>query len=305
MSASIWLRAVRAPSLTATFAPSLATLLLGLAQGWVIRPWLAVCAVFGVLMVQIGVNLMNDIEDDRREIDRPGTLGGSGVLQDGTLSAAALRKVAYLAFGLGLLLGLPTIVAEPWLLVLVAASACGAWGYSSGVGLKYRALGDVAVLLLCGPVLTVGFAIAAFGRFDVLVVALGLALGLAAVGILHTNNLQDMDNDRGRGARTVALALGVTNSTRYLVAVYGLALLVWPVAVLAAGLHPLAAVIPLVAVVPVVGLVRRLVVAVVDPRGASVGLASPELALVRVDAAKVHLALGSLVSLGLVAALIL
>ena len=52
---------------------------------------------------------------------------------------------------------------EPALLGVVAIAALGAWGYSSGPGLKYRALGDLAVVLLCGPVLTVGFALAAFG----------------------------------------------------------------------------------------------------------------------------------------------
>lgn len=299
-----WLRAIRAPSLTATFAPSLATMLLGLAQGWHLEPWLALLAVLGVVAVQIGVNLMNDVEDDDREIDRPGTLGGSGVIQDGSLSRESVRRGALIAFGAGLLLGLPTIIFEPAILAVVAVAAFGSWGYSNGVGLKYKALGDVAVLALCGPVLTIGFSLAAFGTFDGLVVALGVALGLAAVGILHANNLQDMDNDRSRGIQTLALKLGVVGATRYLVAVYALALVVWPAAALVAGLNPIAALVPLVAAAPIYGLVKRLVTAANDPRGASVGLAAPELALVRIDAAKVHLALGALMSLGLVIALV-
>lgn len=299
-----WLRAIRAPSLTATFAPSLATLLLGLAQGWVLDPWLALLAVLGVVAVQIGVNLMNDVEDDEREIDRPGTLGGSGVIQDGSLSRDAVRRGALIAFGVGAALGLPTIIAEPAILAVVAVAAFGSWGYSNGVGLKYKALGDVAVLALCGPVLTIGFSLAAFGTFDGLVIALGMALGLAAVGILHANNLQDMDNDRSRGIQTLALKLGVVGATRYLVAVYALALVVWPAAALLAGLSPVPALVPLIAVAPIAGLVKRLVMATRDPRGASIGLAAPELALVRIDAAKVHLALGALVSLGLVISLL-
>lgn len=304
ITASTWVRAVRAPSLSATFAPSLATFLLGLAQGWVVRPWLALCAVLGVLMVQIGVNLMNDVEDDRRQIDRPGTLGGSGVIQDGTISPAMLKRAALMAFGMGMLLGLPPLFAEPTLLIIVAIAAFGSWGYSSGVGLKYKALGDVAVLLLCGPVLTIGFSLAAFGTFDTVVISLGLALGLAAVGILHTNNFQDMDNDKSRGVFTLALALGVAGSTRYLVGVYVLALILWPATVIAAGLHPVTAIVPLLAVVPIAGLIRRLAKAAADPRGASVGLGAPELAMVRVDAAKVHLALGALMSLGLIVSIV-
>lgn len=301
---AVWIRAIRAPSLTATFAPSLATLLLGLALGWDVRPILALCAVFGVLAVQVGVNLMNDVEDDLRAIDRPGTLGGSGVIQDGTLTSGTLRRAAALSFALGFAFGLPTLIAEPWLVVLVAVSAFGAWGYSSGVGLKYRALGDVAVLALCGPVLTVGFSLAAFGQVHALVLTLGLALGFAAVGLLHTNNFQDMDNDQRRGVRTLALALGVAGSRGYLIAVYALALLVWPLTALVGGLHVVAALLPLVAVVPMAQLVLRLMAASNDPRGASVGLAGPELALVRMDAAKVHLMLGALMSIGLLVSII-
>ncbi|MCC6622804.1 MAG: prenyltransferase [Deltaproteobacteria bacterium] len=291
-----WLRAIRAPSLTATFMPSLATLLLGLALGWELRPALALLAVLGVLAVQIGVNLMNDVEDDARRIDAPGALGGSGVIQAGLVSAEAMRRVARAAFALGLALGLPALVAEPALLVVVALAALGAWGYSGGPGLKYRALGDVAVVTLCGPVLTVGFALAAFGAASLEVVALGLAFGFAALGILHVNNLQDMEVDARAGARTVALALGRSGARIYLVVVYALALVAWPVGALVAGLPAVAAILPALAAAPIGALVTRLWRAAAAPGG----LADPRLALVRVDAAKAHLALGALVSLGLV-----
>lgn len=290
-----WLRAIRAPSLTATFAPSLATALAGALLGWSIAPWLALSAALGVLLVQIGVNLLNDVSDFARGIDAPGNLGGSGVLVDRSLTPERLARAAWLAFGLGALLGLPALVAEPSLLWVVALAAFGAWGYSSGPGLKYRALGDLTVLALCGPLLTLGFSLAAFGRADVTIAALGFAFGLAAVGILHVNNLQDMDVDRASGARTVALALGARGSLLYLVAVYALALAVWPVAALAKGLPLPAALVPLVATLPIAALVSRLWRASRLPGG----LQSPALALVRVDAAKAHLALGASIAAGL------
>jgi len=299
-SLPIWLRAVRAPSLTATFMPSLTTLLLGHALGWELRPALALLAALGVLAVQIGVNLMNDVEDDRRHIDVPGTLGGSGVIQAGLVPAETLRRVARGAFAVGLALGLPALVTEPALLGVVAVAALGAWGYSGGPGLKYRALGDLAVVTLCGPVLTVGVALAAFGAASPEVVALGLAFGFAALGILHVNNLQDMEVDARAGARTVALALGRSGARVYLVVVYALALAVWPSAALVAGLPAVAALAPVAAAPPVVALVVRLWRAASTPGG----LADPRLALARVDAAKVHLALGALVALGLVLCLL-
>jgi len=294
-TAALWLRAIRAPSLTATFAPSLATALAGAALGWEIAPWLALSSVFGVLAVQIGVNLMNDVEDFARGIDAPGALGGSGVLTEHLIAPATLRRAAWLAFGLGALLGLPALLAEPSLLGVVAVAALGAWGYSGGPGLKYHALGDLTVVALCGPVLTVGLSLAAFGTADATIALLGLAFGLAAVGILHVNNFQDVDVDRAAGAKTVALALGTRASRLYLAAVYALALVVWPLAALAAALPAPAALVPLVAAAPFAALVARIWRASRAPGG----LQSPALALVRVDAAKAHLALGALIALGL------
>ncbi len=298
-SPALWLRAIRAPSLTATLMPAVATALLGTLLGWAIAPLTALFAGLGVLLVQIGVNLLNDVEDDNRGIDRPGRLGGSGVLQDGSLPPRALAQVAWAAFALGALCGLPALLREPALLGVVAIAALGAWGYSSGPGLKYRALGDLAVVLLCGPVLTVGFALAAFGQASWLVAVLGLAFGFAAVGILHVNNLQDMTIDAAAGARTIALRLGAAGSRGYLVAVYALALVAWPVAAIASGLPLRAALVPLIAIVPIAALVVRLVRASRSDR-----LADPAFALARVDAAKAHLALGALVSVGLALALI-
>lgn len=296
---SLWLRAVRAPSLSATLMPCVAAALLGSLEGGVMAPLRALFAALGVLAVQTGVNLMNDVEDDDRGIDGPGRLGGSGVLQDGSLEAGTLRRVAWLAFGVGGLLGLPALIAEPVLLGVVGLAALGAWGYSAGPGLKYRALGDVAVVLLCGPLLTVGFAVAAFGQASWANVALGLTFGFAAVGILHVNNLQDMGVDAAAGARTVALALGAGGSRVYLVLIYAVALFLWPIAARIAGLPWVVSAAPLLAALPIGRLVRRVVDA--SRRDA---MTEPALALVRVDAAKLHLSLGALVALGFTIALI-
>ncbi len=292
----LWARAVRAPSLSATGAPCVAVLLLGLLQGWSVNPLLAFFSVLGVLAVQISVNLLNDLEDLKRRIDVEGTLGGSGVMQEGLLQPREVQRAAIICLALGILFGLPAVFAQPQLLWLIAFSGVGALGYSHGPALKYRALGDLAVLLLCGPVLTIGFSLAAFGRFDALVLALGMAFGFAAVGILHVNNFQDIDNDKRAGAVTVARLLGVSGSRVYLVSVYALAVSVWPIVASAEGLPLLSVLVPCLGFIPAFWLTRRLWTA---SRQGLEGLGRPELRLVRFDAAKVHLAIGICVSVGL------
>jgi 1,4-dihydroxy-2-naphthoate octaprenyltransferase len=284
-----WLQAIRAISLTATITPCVAVLLLGLHGGASPRWALAATALLGALLLQVGVNLMNDVEDHRRIIDVPGTLGGAGVIQRGWLRPAQVQRAARACLLVGALLGLPTALAEPRLMAGIAALALvGSLGYSGPrVGLKYRGLGDITVLLLCGPALTAGFAAAAFGVVPAEVLLLGGALGLYAVGILHVNNLQDVDADRASGAVTLAQRLGSVGSRVYLVALYGLGLGAWVVAALAAGLPVWLAIAPAaLALVPTAALVREVLT--------GGDLQAPRYALLRIRAAQAHLLFGLL-----------
>ncbi|MFO0750111.1 MAG: prenyltransferase [Myxococcota bacterium] len=201
-SPAVWLSALRAISLTATAAPCLATLLvldlLNLPIAWLPT----VFGLLGAMLLQLGVNLANDVEDHRRLIDLPGGLGGAGVLQKGWLTPRAVKRAALAFFVLGALAGLPALLRAPLPMALVVAVAgLGAVGYSGRrIGLKYRALGDLTVLVLCGPALTLGMGVAASGVLVPALVPLGLCMGLLAVGLLHANNRRDADVDRARAA---------------------------------------------------------------------------------------------------------
>ncbi|MBX9769148.1 MAG: prenyltransferase, partial [Bdellovibrionales bacterium] len=187
-----YFQSLRAISLTATGAPCVAMLLLGHNLGWPIDIWKALAAVLGVLLLQIAVNVLNDIGDHLRLIDLPGTWGGSGVLQNGWLTVKDLRRLAVFAIILGGLLGLFALRDHLQLVggAVICIAALGTIGYSGrALQLKYRALGDITVWLLCGPALTIGFALAAFGEWNEIVIWMGALFGFLACGILHVNNL--------------------------------------------------------------------------------------------------------------------
>lgn len=288
----VWLTAGRTVSLTATASPAIATLLVVSGISW----GTALLALVGVLLLQLGVNLDNDLEDHRRLIDLPGTFGGSGVLQRGWLSPRAFRKATLVLYTLGLAAGIPAFLRAPGPMAIVGVLAVlGGIGYSGRpFGLKYRALGDVAVLLLCGPALTLGMGVAATGVLVPALVPLGLAFGLLAIGILHTNNWQDIDIDRARGARTIAGLLGQRASRAYLVLLYLGAAIAWGVTAILLALPIWAALIPLLAALPTLALLRR-VLGATDPH-------TPTLALLRIEAAQLHLVWGVTFIVALVAA---
>lgn len=295
----VWFTAMRPISLTATLTPCVGTVLLGLALGWTITPWIAILALAGALCLQMSVNLLNDVEDYLRMIDMPGSLGGAGVIQKGWISARQAKSASYLLLGVGALFGVPAFLRDPVTLLWIGLVAViGTFGYSGKpFGLKYRALGDLAVFVMCGPGLTAGMSIAAFGSSSPLVIGLGFYFGLAACGILHVNNFQDIELDRSRGATTLAAVAGAKGSKVLLVAFYAGAYAAWAWAWSRSGLHWAALVGALVSVPLVLKLLSKTL-------GAK-DMNAPGLELVRIEAAQLHLAMGVALCLGLGAALAL
>ncbi len=281
-------RAIRPLSLTATATPCLAALIHGWSQGWKLNPWLAATAVSGAIALQIAINAYNDVEDHMKLIDFPGSPGGSGVIQKGWLTALQMRKLARAALIAGALFGLPSLIARQGLVTWIAAlGAFGVLGYSGKpLGLKYRALGDLAVFLLCGPGLTLGFSLAAFGTTDPGILWIGAYFGFAAAGILHANNLHDIDLDQSRGARTLASVLGFRRAQKLVPMLYLSALAVLALAVQRGDLPYWTLLAPLAAGPSIFLLCRRALKAS--------GPVSPLLSGVRFQAAQAHLILGLL-----------
>ncbi len=290
-----FLIAIRAFSLTATLMPCLAVLASGILAGFLPRTAVAISAIIGALLLQIAVNLLNDISDYVKLIDLPGSPGGSGVFEKGWYSPGEIRRIAQFALALGFLAGVPALVAYPLqILGIGALGTLGAVLYSHDrIGLKYHALGDLAVFILCGPALTVGFSVATYGELVPGVLPIGAVLGLLACALLHVNNLHDMDLDRSRGASTLASRIGYIPSARLLAVMYGGATLILGLSVYSGAL-PVSALLAVFAMIPALKLTRRIF--------AALGPTSPSLEGARMVAAQIHLVAGVLLTLGILSA---
>lgn len=285
------LATARAFSLTATAMPCLALLIWGVREGNAPAWGTTIGALLGVLLLQVAINLYNDVSDYRKLIDLPGTPGGSGAFHQGWFTPRQVLQAARIALIAGILLGVPALLRLPKeVLFLGGLGAIGALLYShERFGLKYHALGDIAVLLLCGPVLTAGFSLAAFGSLLPAYGAIGLFLGLLACALLHVNNLHDIHFDRSRGAATLAVRIGFRRSQTLLYALYLGAGLVLSFAVMKTIL-PRTSLLALAALIPA----YRLCLTVRSALGPS----SPQLEGARMRAAQIHLLAGVLLVIG-------
>jgi 1,4-dihydroxy-2-naphthoate octaprenyltransferase len=206
----IWIRAIRLFAFPATLVPvfvgaALAISYPGLVT-WKLFPLVLICT----LLFQIATNLLNDYFDFKKGIDRIDTLGSSGVLPQGLLEPGQLLIVGLILFGLGSLLGLGLVFVRGWpMLVLGLIGLAGGYFYTGWpVAYKYFGLGDIMVFVLLGPVMVIGSYFALTGSCNSAVVYTSLPFGLLASAIVASNNLRDIEHDRGAGIKTLAGILG-------------------------------------------------------------------------------------------------
>ena len=290
-----WFQELRAYSLTASVMPVL--LAVGLARAFDLEfPLAFIGPVLGTaLLLHIGTNLINDAFDLWKGVDRPGSTGGSGMLTNGTLDPTTVFRVGIGFMVVAVLVGIPVIVARGWPVVAMGLiGAIGGYAYTAGPAYKYKALGDLGVFALMGPLLVVFALYALTGVSDTAVLGRALLasvpLGFLVTAILAANNYRDLDDDAEAGITTLAHVLGATWARRYVVGLFIAAFLMTAALVLVRVI-PWSAAAGLVALLPAVAVLRDLMRA---PDGRSVG----NLAVVE-RTAKVHATYGALVFLSL------
>lgn len=212
---ALYWKAIRPFAFPATLAPVLVGSLIAPVFDWA----RFVLTLLGTMLAHAGVNVISDYMDWRRGADTWRVLGSSRVLVDGMMEPKEHRRLGtvllLLAAAAGAALALLSGPAV-WLLMALGA-AIGIFYTVPPIGLKYRALGDVAVFLAFGPLMTLGAYYVQTGTLDWLPVWLSIPIGLLTIAILHGNNYRDIVEDRAAGYQTVASLLGPRRSAYYYV----------------------------------------------------------------------------------------
>ena len=176
--------------------------------------WRFAAALVVSLALQIGVNYANDYSDGIRgtDADRVGPMRLTG---SGRKSPGAVKRAAFLSFGVAAVAGLGLAAATSWWLIAVGLVAiAAAWFYTGGPRpYGYAGLGEVFVFVFFGIVATTGSAFVQIERVTPLTLLVSIPVGLFATALLVVNNLRDIPGDTEAGKRTLAVRLGV-NRTR-------------------------------------------------------------------------------------------
>lgn len=192
------------------------------------------CALLAMILLHSGANILSDVSDFRRGLDREPT-PVSGAVVRGILTPRQALGGAVVFFVAGILPGLWLAWRTTWLLLPVGAAGVAiGFFYTRGrfLALKYHALGDAAVMTAFGLLGALGAWMVQTGVFAWTPLVYSLPMALLVVAILHANNWRDIPSDRACGISTPAMLLGDRGSMRYFHALVGLPFLLVPLFVI-------------------------------------------------------------------------
>jgi 1,4-dihydroxy-2-naphthoate octaprenyltransferase len=178
-------------------------------EDWQSVWWKALLALVVALALQVAVNYANDYSDGIRgtDADRVGPLRLVG---SGAAPAAAVKRAAFLAFGVAAVAGLVLAATTAWWLLAVGAvSVLAAWFYTGGSKpYGYLGLGEVMVFVFFGLVAVVGTTYVQTETWEWASLWAAVGIGALACAILVANNLRDIPTDLVAGKMTLAVRLG-------------------------------------------------------------------------------------------------
>jgi 1,4-dihydroxy-2-naphthoate octaprenyltransferase len=206
---SRWLIAARGAVLVITFISTGIAGLLAVRDG-AFDPLLWSLTTVALLLAHATNNLVNDFTDHRRGVDKDNYFRaqyGPHVLEHGLMSERTLLTYAAASGGLALAIGAYLVaVRGPLALALLAAGAFFVLFYT--YPLKYIGLGELAVLIVWGPLMIGGTYFVTTGIWDWNVALAGLPYALGATGVIFGKHVDKYAEDKAKRISTLPVVIG-------------------------------------------------------------------------------------------------
>ena len=226
-SLSLWIKGARPRTLPAAIAPVVVGAACVNVEASSTAVWSnAIFALIVSLALQVAVNYANDYSDGVRGTDDK-RVGPLRLVGSGAKTASAVKRAAFLSFGVAAIFGLIlALLTSLWLLVVGALCILAGWFYTGGKKpYGYLGLGEVFVFVFFGLVATTGTTFVIIEKLTVTSFIASLVVGALACALLAVNNLRDIDGDTLAGKRTLAVRLGDKKARSFFISLFVLALL--------------------------------------------------------------------------------
>ena len=206
---SKWLISVRAAVLIMTFLSAAIAGILAIQDGsFNFGRWLLL--TIGLIMAHATNNLLNDYTDYRRGVDQDNyyrSQYGPQVLVHGLMTTRQLLTYAAVTGFIALLAGLVLILIQGGLTwILLALGAFFVLFYTWP--LKYIGLGEIAVLIVWGPLMIGGGYYVITGNWEWNVILASLPYALGVTSVIFGKHIDKFDMDKEKRIHTLPIILG-------------------------------------------------------------------------------------------------
>ena len=235
---AFWYQAFRMVTLPLSALSVLVGGIAAFAQGQLNLP-LLVLSLIGAVCAHAGANATADYFDFKNGVDSSHALSSHlGALARERVEPEMILLTAFACFMVTELIGLVLLQMVGWKLLFFGLTGLlGAFFYTgSPISYKYRALGELILGILMGPVIVMGTYYVQTQGWDWGVFLVSVALGMLISSISLVNNLRDMPDDKAAGIHTLPMLLGVSGTKRLY---YFLVLGPYPVVAAAILINPI------------------------------------------------------------------
>ena len=208
-----WIIATRPWSFPASVMPVMVTVAWSWSHGTGVNWWFGLWAVINIILVHAAGNVWSDIADYKSGVDAADTYGVR-LLVDGDFTTKEFRSLSLCLNIIAVVAGLALVVLTGLEYGLAGARSLLCIGLAGILlsllypTLKYAALGDIVIILCYALLPMTGTSFIASGTIHWDVLWLSIPIGLITVGILHTNNIRDIETDHRAGIHTFPLLTG-------------------------------------------------------------------------------------------------
>lgn len=167
-------------------------------------------AVLGIILFHAAGNTWSDYCDFKSGVDTVEGAISIETIKSGQFSPKQIRNLAFGLLAPGVLIGLWMLYTTGWGLLWIGLG--GVICTLCYPPLKYRALGDLVIVLAYGLLPALGTSWVAVGVIDWRVLWVAFPMALLVDAILHANNTRDAKTDGNAHIRTMAMGMGVKAS---------------------------------------------------------------------------------------------
>jgi 1,4-dihydroxy-2-naphthoate octaprenyltransferase len=206
---SKWLIATRAAVLIMTFiSAAIAGIFAFRAGQFNLVSWLLLA--IGLVMSHATNNLLNDLTDYRRGVDKDNyfrTQYGAQPLEQGLWSERDLLRYAAVTGVIALICGVYFVALRGWpAALLLGLGAIFVLFYTWP--LKYIGLGEIAVIVVWGPLMVGGGYYVITGQWDWSVALASIAYALGPTTVIFGKHIDKHDPDKAKGIHTLPVIIG-------------------------------------------------------------------------------------------------